>query len=57
MMTVLIREMIDSIGVTGELCIGEIDAATEGQLVEVSTRDENGMPIKIKGIVTEILED
>ena len=36
---------------------GEVDHAEVGSEVTVLLHDENGLPIKVTGIVNEILED
>lgn len=37
--------------------VGQVDQAQVGDSVTVSLHDENGMPIQVSGVVTEILED
>lgn len=36
---------------------GKVDQAQVGDFVTVSLHDENGIPIQVLGVVTEILED
>lgn len=51
MKTVLIKDE------NGENTVGKVDVAEVGNVVTVSLRDENGMPIEATGEVVEILDE